>query len=138
MTLARNIRTFERLKKIILKGQYIQEEMVMDIEVFVQMGTLTEEEYNELMNMIAANPVVMPLMEMGFDETGELVSDNIYLLLKKQIEKSVYQVEVIEQMVTDFKITGAINRWQFDDLLQDLQNTYYPSFNENDAVTLPE
>ena len=63
---------------------------------------------------------------MLMNENGIIISDNTYLLLQKQIVKKVYTVETIEQMVTDFKITGAITRDQFKVLINAIDEIYFP------------
>ena len=127
MMLARNARTFDRLKKMILKGAYDKEELILDMTDFLELGTLTESEFAELLELIEQNP---PATVYGaktlMNENGIIISDNTYLLLQKQIVKKVYTVETIEQMVTDFKITGAITRDQFKVLINAIDEIYFP------------
>ena len=123
----RNARTFDRLKKMILKGAYDKEELILDMKDFLEMGTLTESEYAELLELIEQQAsAVARGSRASMNEDGVLVSDNTYLLLKKQIMKQVYNAETIEQMVTDFKITGAITREQFKILMELIKEMYYP------------
>ena len=134
----RNARTFDRLKKMILKGAYDKEELILDMKDFLEMGTLTESEYAELLELIEqqASAVAHGARE-SMNEDGVLVSDNTYLLLQKQIVKQVYSVETIEQMVTDFKITGAITRDQFKVLINTIEEVYYPVFEEEPVDEIP-
>lgn len=123
----RNARTFDRLKKMILKGAYDKEELILDMKDFLELGTLTEKEYTELLELIEQQPsTVTHGARTSMNEDGVLVSDNTYLLLQKQIVKQVYSVETIEQMVTDFKITGAITRDQFKVLINAIDKIYFP------------
>ena len=123
----RNARTFDRLKKMILKGAYDKEELILDMKDFLEMGTLTESEYAELLELIEQQAsAVARGSRASMNEDGVLVSDNTYLLLQKQIMKQVYNAETIEQMVTDFKITGAITREQFKILMELIKEMYYP------------
>ena len=123
----RNARTFDRLKKMILKGAYDKEELILDMKDFLEMGTLTEKEYAELLELIEQQPsTVTHGARTSMNEDGVLVSDNTYLLLQKQIIKKVYNSETIEQMVTDFKITRAITREQFKILTELIKEMYYP------------
>ena len=124
MILARNARTFERLKKMILKGAYDKEELIMDMTDFLEMGTLTQKEFDDLLALIEENPQARAYAMI--DENGVMISDNTFLLLKKQIVKKVYSIDTIEQMVTDFKITGTINRDQFKALLVLIDEIYFP------------
>lgn len=128
MILARNARTFERLKKMILKGAYDKEELIMDMTDFLEMGTLTQKEFDDLLALIEENPQARAYAMI--DENGVMISDNTFLLLKKQIVKKVYSIDTIEQMVTDFKITGTIDRDQFRALLVLIDEIYFPVVNE--------
>ena len=128
MILARNARTFERLKKMILKGTYDKEELIMDMTDFLEMGTLTQKEFDDLLALIEENPQARAYAMI--DENGVMISDNTFLLLKKQIVKKVYSIDIIEQMVTDFKITGTIDRDQFKALLVLIDEIYFPVVDE--------
>ena len=128
MILARNARTFERLKKMILKGAYDKEELIMDMTDFLEMGTLTQKEFDDLLALIEENPQARAYAMI--DENGVMISDNTFLLLKKQIVKKVYSIDTIEQMVTDFKITGTIDRDQFKTLLVLIDEIYFPVVDE--------
>ena len=128
MILARNARTFERLKKMILKGVYDKEELIMDMTDFLEMGTLTQKEFDDLLALIEENPQARAYAMI--DENGVMISDNTFLLLKKQIVKKVYSIDTIEQMVTDFKITGTIDRDQFKALLVLIDEIYFPVVDE--------
>ena len=84
----RNARTFDRLKKMILKGAYDKEELILDMKDFLEMGTLTESEYAELLELIEQQAsAVARGSRASMNEDGVLVSDNTYLLLQKQIMK---------------------------------------------------
>lgn len=128
MILARNARTFERLKKMILKGAYDKEELIMDMTDFLEMGTLTQKEFDDLLALIEEHPQARAYAMI--DENGVVISDNTFLLLKKQIVKKVYSIDTIEQMVTDFKITGTIDRNQFKALLALIDEIYFPVVDE--------
>ena len=128
MMLARNARTFERLKKMILKGAYDKEELIMDMTDFLEMGTLTQKEFDDLLALIEEHPQARAYAMI--DENGVMISDNTFLLLKKQIVKKVYSIDTIEQMVTDFKITGTIDRDQFKALLVLIDEIYFPVVDE--------
>lgn len=128
MILARNARTFERLKKMILKGAYDKEELIMDMTDFLEMGTLTQKEFDDLLVLIEEHPQARAYAMI--DENGVMISDNTFLLLKKQIVKKVYSIDTIEQMVTDFKITGTIDRDQFKALLALIDEIYFPVVDE--------
>lgn len=128
MILVRNARTFERLKKMILKGTYDKEELIMDMTDFLEMGTLTQKEFDDLLALMEEYPLARAYAMI--DENEVMISDNTFLLLKKQIVKKVYSIDIIEQMVTDFKITGTIDRDQFKALLALIDEIYFPVVNE--------
>lgn len=120
--------TFKRLEKIILKGLYNKDEILLDLNSFIELNTISEEEKESLIQ----------LLEKQSDDTiiafEEPTSDNIYLLLKKQIINKAYHVSNIETLVTDFRITRAINIYQLDELIKLIKEIYYPNYN----VDIPE
>lgn len=129
MILARNAKTFDRLKRIIMKGMYDKEEMLLDMADFLEIGTLTNQEYSDLAELMEEFPPAVVYSTI-IDSDGKLVSNNTYLLLCKQIDRQTYKAEVIEQIVTDFRITGAIDREQFKYLLTAIEEKYYPVVEE--------
>lgn len=129
MILARNAKTFDRLKRIIMKGMYDKEEMLLDMADFLEIGTLTNQEYSDLAELMEEFPPAVVYSTI-IDSDGKLVSNNTYLLLCKQIDRQAYKAEVIEQIVTDFRITGAIDREQFKHLLTAIEEKYYPVVEE--------
>lgn len=135
--MVRNARTFERLKKTIMKGKYDKEELVLDMTDFLELGTLTESEFSALLELIEqyppANSEARTIAEIN--EDGIIISDNTFLLLEKQIIKQVYSAETIEQMTTDFKITKAITREQFKILINLIEEIYHPVINEEENFT---
>lgn len=115
--------TFNRLQKIIQKGAFDSKEMRLDLEGFLELHTITKDEYKELLALLEKTPITL---DVFINESDKIVSDNTYLLLKKQIENKIYEVKVIEQYVTDFKITNSITREQFNVLLSSIKDIYYP------------
>ena len=137
MKMARNARTFDRLKKIILKGRYDKEFLLLDIEDFLAMGTLTQDEADELRQLIEERPsILIEGQERGLtlDEEGGLVSRNTYHLLKKQINKMEYDSETMEQMLTDFRITGVLSRDEFKELSALMDELYFPVYKEEEVL----
>ena len=120
-------KTFERLKKMISKGMYDHDTLLLDIKDFLEMGTITNESYETLLEMMNKPQATCSTMErMGDFETYTNTGDTTYLLLKKQIMKQVYSEEVIKQMITDFRITSTISRVQFMELKDLIQSLYNP------------
>lgn len=127
--MVRNSRTHSRIAKMIKAGKYDQEILILDMTDFLHMGTLTEAEFADLMELMEQYPSKVSRMH-SINEEGHLISDNTYLLLTKQIIKSVYSVETIEQLTTDFRLTGAITRDQFNVLSSLIEEIYFPSEEE--------
>ena len=73
MILARNVRTFERLKRIIMKGMYDKEEMLLDMADFLEIGTLTNQEYNDLVGLMEEFPPAVVYSTI-IDSDGKLVA----------------------------------------------------------------
>ena len=120
-------KTFERLKKMISKGMYDHDTLLLDIKDFLEMGTITNESYETLLEMMNKPQATCSTIEWMVDfETYSNTGDTTYLLLKKQIMKQVYSEEVIEQMITDFRITSTISRTQFMELKNLIQSLYNP------------
>ncbi len=44
--------TYTRLKKLIENGVYVKDEMLNKLDVFLMNNRITEEQYNELVNMM--------------------------------------------------------------------------------------
>ena len=112
---------------MISKGMYDHDTLLLDIKDFLEMGTITNESYETLLEMMNKPQATCSTMErMGDFETYTNTGDTTYLLLKKQIMKQVYSEEVIEQMITDFRITSTISRTQFMELKNLIQSLYNP------------
>lgn len=112
-----SIKAFNLLNKIITKGAYNKEELILDINDFLTLNTLTAEQVGYLLELIEANPST---------ETSYNIqtSDNIYMLLSRQIERQAYSLEVIQSMITDFRITNSIDRRQFANLIVLIKEKY--------------
>lgn len=126
-----NVKTVERLKKIILKGKYERETFLLDLRDFSEMNTISQETYENLLGMIPelkSDGYVIMDVESNYGN-----SDTTYVLLKKQITKQVYSESAIKQMVTDFRITSTITRAQFIDLKNHIVSIYNPII-ENEEI----
>lgn len=127
--MVRNTRTHDRIAKMIKAGRYDKEILILDMTDFLHMGTLTEDEFASLMELIELYPPRMA-RSISINEEGNLVSENTYLLLTKQIVKMVYSSDTIEQLTTDFRLTGAITREQFNALCSLIEELYFPVIEE--------
>ena len=118
-------KTFSRLKKIITKGYYTKEEFLLDLSDYLALEVLTQEEYDELILLLEESEPMENYDFIVSSEYNDIISENTYTLLKRQIAKKSYAVNIIKQMVTDFKITNSINRYQFTDLVKAINKEYY-------------
>lgn len=119
-------KTFERLKKMISKGLYERESILLDINDFLEMGTIDDESYSILISMVDSVQLVRTVEEVESIKPISNSYDTVYQLIKKQITKQVYSKEVIEQMLTDFRITSTISRSQFVELRNLMDSLYNP------------
>lgn len=118
-----NIKTFQRLKKIIEKGLYDRETLMIDLDDFLEMGTITRESHALLLELIPEEEITRSMANNNI--TGYTTAGlTTHLLLKKQITKQVYSEESIKQMVTDFRIASTITRTQFTELKNLIDSTY--------------
>lgn len=118
-------KTFSRLKKIITKGYYTKEEFLLDLSDYLALEVLTQEEYDELILLLEESEPMENYDFIVSSEYNDIISENTYTLLKRQIAKKSYAVNIIKQMVADFKITNSINRYQFTDLVKAINKEYY-------------
>ena len=118
-------KTFSRLKKIITKGYYTKEEFLLNLSDYLALEVLTQEEYDELILLLEESEPMENYDFIVSSEYNDIISENTYTLLKRQIAKKSYAVNIIKQMVTDFKITNSINRYQFTDLVKAINKEYY-------------
>ena len=118
-------KTFSRFKKIITKGYYTKEEFLLNLSDYLALEVLTQEEYDELILLLEESEPMENYDFIVSSEYNDIISENTYTLLKRQIAKKSYAVNIIKQMVTDFKITNSINRYQFTDLVKAINKEYY-------------
>lgn len=128
-------KTYNRIVKMINAGKYDAETLMLDMADFVRLNTLTEEQLLSLTNLIESTPQTLAL---NIEEDGSFVSDNTYLLLQRQILKEAYSIRTIEQLTTDFRLTNAISREQFNSLIALIEEVYFPPVVEEDEVIVEE
>ena len=119
------LKTYSRLKKIITKGYYTKEEFLLNLSDYLALEVLTQEEYDELILLLEESEPMENYDFIVSSEYNDIISENTYTLLKRQIAKKSYAVNIIKQMVADFKITNSINRYQFTDLVKAINKEYY-------------
>lgn len=123
-------KTFIRLKKMISKGLYDVESIRLDIDDFLEMGTISEDDYLTLLDILPSEE-----SENVTHATYSNTVDSTYMLLKKQISKGVYTHQDIKQMITDFRITSTISRVQFIELKALIKSIYEPTIEDNELKT---
>lgn len=126
-------KTFIRLKKMISKGLYDVESIRLDIDDFLEMGTISEDDYLTLLDILPSEE-----SENGTHVTYSNTVDSTYMLLKKQISKGVYAHQDIKQMITDFRITSTISRIQFIELKALIKSIYEPTIEDNGELKTDE
>ena len=111
-----------RLQKIITKKLYEKNSLISNLSIYLELKTITQEEYDSLLALIEENP----------SDTDSMVShysNEIYIMLSRQIEKGAYSAEQISEMVTNFSIAKSINNIELVMLADQIKDKYYPAIN---------
>lgn len=129
-------KTFERLKKMISKGLYEADSIKLDLDDFLEMGTISEDAYLTLLELF--DEVSSEDSETNVPATYSNAVDSTYILLKKQITKGVYAHQDIKQMITDFRIASTISRAQFIELKELIKSIYEPIIKDDSELEMDE
>lgn len=116
-----------RLQKIITKKLYEKNSLISNLSIYLELKTITQEEYDSLLALIEENP----------SDTDNMVShysNEIYIMLSRQIEKGAYSAEQISEMVTNFNIAKSISNIELVMLANQIKDKYYPAINNEDIV----
>lgn len=111
---------YTRLEKIIKKTWYREETLVPNLKIYLDLKTITEDEYNSLIALIEEYP--------GTAEQDIAIyrTNDVYLMLERQIEKTTYTAEQISEMVTNFSLAKTINDSELVILANKIKETYFP------------
>lgn len=116
-----------RLQKIITKKLYEKNSLISNLSIYLELKTITQEEYDSLLTLIEENP----------SDTDNMIphySNEIYIMLSRQIEKGVYSAEQISEMVTNFSIAKSISNIELVMLANQIKDKYHPAINSEDIV----
>lgn len=112
---------YERLQKIIEKGLYDKVSLINNLPIYEELKAITEDEKNELVELMNKNPSTENSIQDSFD-------NNIYLLLERQIDKQVYPFSQITEMVINLNITKTIDDYQLLTLSNLIKEKYSTEF----------
>ena len=116
-----------RLQKIITKKLYEKNSLISNLSIYLELKTITQEEYDSLLTLIEENP-------SDTDSIISYYSNDIYIMLSRQIEKGAYSAEQISEMVTNFSIAKSIRNDELAILAKQIKDKYYPVINNEDIV----
>lgn len=111
---------YTRLEKIIKKTWYREETLVSNLKIYLDLKTITEDEYNSLIALIEEYP--------GTAEENIAIyrTNDVYLMLERQIEKTTYSAEQISEMVTNFSLSKTLSDSELVILANKIKEKYFP------------
>lgn len=111
---------YTRLEKIIKKTWYREETLVPNLKIYLDLKTITEDEYNSLIALIEEYP--------GTAEEDITIyrTNDVYLMLERQIEKTTYTAEQISEMVTNFSLSKTLSDSELVILANKIKEKYFP------------
>lgn len=111
---------YTRLEKIIKKTWYKEETLIPNLKIYLDLKTITEDEYNSLIALIEEYP--------GTAEQDIAIyrTNDVYLMLERQIEKTTYTAEQISEMVTNFSLSKTLSDSELVILANKIKEKYFP------------
>ena len=111
---------YTRLEKIIKKTWYKKETFVPNLKIYLDLKTITEDEYNSLIALIEEYP--------GTAEENIAIyrTNDVYLMLERQIEKTTYTAEQVSEMVTNFSLSKTLSDSELVILANKIKEKYFP------------
>lgn len=111
---------YTRLEKIIKKTWYREETLIPNLKIYLDLKTITEDEYNSLIALIEEYP--------GTAEQDIAIyrTNDVYLMLERQIEKTTYTAEQISEMVTNFSLSKTLSDSELVILANKIKEKYFP------------
>lgn len=111
---------YTRLEKIIKKTWYKEETLIPNLKIYLDLKTITEDEYNSLIALIEEYP--------GTAEQDIAIyrTNDVYLMLERQIEKTTYTAEQISEMVTNFNLSKTLSDSELVILANKIKEKYFP------------
>lgn len=124
---------YTRLEKIIKKTWYREETLVPNLKIYLDLKTITEDEYNSLIALIEEYPGTAE------EDIAIYRTNDIYLMLERQIEKTTYTAEQISEMVTNFSLSKTLSDSELVILANKIKEKYFPVIDSpEDEITDPE
>lgn len=109
-----------RLEKIIKKTWYREETLVPNLKIYLDLKTITEDEYNSLIALIEEYPGTAE------EDIAMYRTNDVYLMLERQIEKTTYTAEQISEMVTNFSLSKTLSDSELVILANKIKEKYFP------------
>lgn len=124
---------YTRLQKIIKKTWYREETLVPNLKIYLDLKTITEDEYNSLIALIEEYPGTAE------EDIAIYRTNDVYLMLERQIEKTTYTAEQISEMVTNFSLSKTLSDSELVILANKIKEKYFPVIDfPEDEITDPE
>lgn len=124
---------YTRLEKIIKKTWYREETLVPNLKIYLDLKTITEDEYNSLIALIEEYPGTAE------EDIAIYRTNDVYLMLERQIEKTTYTAEQISEMVTNFSLSKTLSDSELVILANKIKEKYFPVIDSpEDEITDPE
>ena len=124
---------YTRLEKIIKKTWYKEETLVPNLKIYLDLKTITEDEYNSLIALIEEYPGTAE------EDIAIYRTNDVYLMLERQIEKTTYTAEQISEMVTNFSLSKTLSDSELVILANKIKEKYFPVIDSpEDEITDPE
>lgn len=124
---------YTRLEKIIKKTWYREENLVPNLKIYLDLKTITEDEYNSLIALIEEYPGTAE------EDIAIYRTNDVYLMLERQIEKTTYTAEQISEMVTNFSLSKTLSDSELVILANKIKEKYFPVIDSpEDEITDPE
>lgn len=111
---------YTRLQKIIKKTWYREETLVPNLKIYLDLKTITEDEYNSLIALIEEYPGTAE------EDIAIYRTNDVYLMLERQIEKTTYTAEQISEMVTNFSLSKTLSDSELVILANKIKEKYFP------------
>lgn len=121
---------YTRLEKIIKKTWYREETLIPNLKIYLDLKTITEDEYNSLIALIEEYPGTAE------EDIAIYRTNDVYLMLERQIEKTTYTAEQISEMVTNFSLSKTLSDSELVILANKIKEKYFPViYSPEDEIT---
>jgi len=116
---------YTRLVKIINKGSYNKDIVLLDISDYLKLRVISQFEHDVLIDLLEKQSTEnTKITTIEVDKEDDSTSKNIYILAKKVIEKKYYKQLVVTKIISDFRLCEKISRNEFVELINMIKDTY--------------